>query len=243
MAALRLRPGRRGRAGPGGGTPLLSTHRDVLHVARGAHRPLNLGSPGRPSDAEAEAPVELIGLERRLGRRHRVHRTDALCLLEHEQRAPALERRFGTQRHLHQPPRRGRRFDDGGGRGDRGRARADPPPGLPSPAELRRGALQIGHHFRDVDLVFPTDHGELYRLLERVPRPEQELQQLVGGGSSSAAQQVEQILGAVGEVGDTGVAHGRRHPLDGVHGAEEPADGREVRGAALPLEQQLVAGA
>jgi len=243
MTALRLRRGGGGRTGGGERAPLFSAHRDVLHVTRGPHRALDIRGPGGAADAEAEAPVEFVGLERRLGRRHRMHRADGLRLLDHEQRAPTLERRFGTQRHLHQPSGRDRRLDCGSRRGDRGGTRADSSPGLPSPPELRRGVVQIGHHFRDVDLLLPAHHGELHRLLERVPRPEQQLQQLVVRGPPPAAQQVEQILGAVGEVGDAGVAHGRRHPLDGVHRTEQSPDGREVRGAALPLEQQLVAGA
>ncbi len=118
-------------------------------------RPLDLRDPGRSTDAEAEAPIELVGLERRLGRGHRVHGADGLRLLDHEKRATALERCFGAERHLHQPPGRGGRLDDRRRRGQRGRARADPSPRLPTSPEVRRGAFQIGYHFRDVDLVLP----------------------------------------------------------------------------------------
>src|SRR5206468_1696078 len=62
-------------------------------------------------------------------------------------------------------------------------------------------------------------------------------------GGTSPPRSPSPLRGAVGEVGDPGIAHGRCHPLDGVDGAEQTADGCEVRGAALPLEQQLVAGA
>ncbi len=104
-----------------------------------------------------------------------MHRADGLRLPDHEERATALERGFRAERHLHQPPGHRRRLDDRSWRGHRGRACADPSPHLPASPEVRRGAFQIGHHFRDVDLVLPPHDGELHRVLERVPRPEQEL--------------------------------------------------------------------
>src|SRR5213083_669981 len=53
----------------------------------------------------------------------------------------------------------------------------------------------------------------LLDLLRRGRRPATAalLPQLVGRGPPPTAQQIEQILGAVGDVGDAGVAHGRRH--------------------------------
>src|SRR2546430_11817769 len=65
--------------------------------------------------------VEVIRLERRLGRRDALDRPERLRPLEGEQRAPPLERRLGTQRHLHQP---------------------SPPP--PSPRRVRRPAPRPG---------------------------------------------------------------------------------------------------
>src|SRR2546430_10549927 len=47
----------------------------------------------------------------------------------------------------------------------------------------------------------------------------------------------------MGEVGDAGVAHRRRHPFHRVHGADQPAHRRQAGGVPLPLEQQRVAGA
>src|SRR5207249_856144 len=135
VAALRL--GRCGEgAGPGGGATLFSAHRDMLHLARGPHHPLDLRDPGRSTDAEAEAPIELVGLERRLGRGHRVHGADGLRLLDHEERATALERCFGAERDLHQPPGRGRRLDDRSRRGRRGPGRG--PGSVPSPCGCAR---------------------------------------------------------------------------------------------------------
>src|SRR3989449_3808298 len=56
-------------------------------------------------------------------------------------------------------------------------------------------------------------------MIRRPPRstlfPYTTLFRSVGRGARAAAQQVEQVLGAVREVGDAGVAHRRRHALHG----------------------------
>ena len=63
------------------------------------------------------------------------------------------------------------------------------------------------------------------------------------GATARCRRRVEQVLQPVRQVGDAGVAHRRRHALDRVDGAEQPADRLGRGGLALPLEQQLVAGA
>ena len=232
------RPGARRPRRFGGGAPLLAAHRDVLDVPRGSHHPFDVPRRGRAADPEVEPPVEVLGLECHLGRRHVVDLAQRPRLLEREHRASPLERRLGAQGHVHQPSRRdrARHLRRRPGRGGRAGARSN--------ARERRGrAVEIGDDLRDVDLVLAARDRQLHRVLEPVPRPKQQLQEVIRGRSRAAPHQVEQVLGPVGQVGDACIAHRRRHALHGVHGAEQSTDRCGVGGSPLPVEQQLVAGA
>ena len=109
--------------------------------------------------------------------------------------------------------------------------------------QARHGAIQVGGDSRDIGVALAAGHREVDGLFERVRGAEQQLEGLVGRRLPAAPQVIEEVLHPVGEVGDPGVAHRRRHPLHRVHRPEDPPDRLRRRRAALPLEQQLVAGA
>src|SRR2546428_656785 len=236
------RSGPPGRAGPPPpGTPRRPA-RPPLPVTYGGERGHDPVRGQRRVEPQAEPPLEVVRFERRRRRGDRVHRAEALRLLDDEQRPAALQRGLRAQRHLDEAARRGLELHGRGGRW--GRRRGATAPALRSRrGHARRRVVQVRHDLGDLQLAFPAHHRQLDGVLQRVARPEQELQQLIRRRARPAAQQVEQTFHAVSEVGDPGVAHRRRHSLHRVHRAEQPAHGREPGGVFLPLEQQLIAGA
>ena len=74
----------------------------------------------------------------------------------------------------------------------------------------------------DGEIGFPlaSCDGEPDRFLERIGGAEQQLNDVVGRRATAAAQMIEQVLHAVREIGDTAVAHRRRHAFDRVDRAE-----------------------
>jgi hypothetical protein len=94
----------------------------------------------------------------------------------------------------------------------------------------------------DIDLSLVPNHGRLGRLFERVRSPEEEFHTLLRGRPLATSQQVQEILGAMGQLGHLRVAHGSGHAFDGVHGPEDPGDRFLRRGIPLPLEERSVEG-
>src|SRR4029077_16925132 len=114
--------------------------------------------------------------------------------------------------------------------------------GLWSRFRLQRESIDVGED-REIGFTLATGDRESHRLLERVGATDQQLDDFVGGRLTAAPEVVEQILQAMGQIGDAAVPHRRRHAFDRMHRAEQAADRLRRRRLALPLEQQLIAGA
>src|SRR5205807_5544399 len=129
--------------------------------------------------------------------------------LEDEQRPHAFQRRLESERDLHETtPRRdgrsggglhrdGERFSrvarSGRGRRDRSGRRG---------GEAGGGGIQLRDDERYVGLWLAAGHRQADRFFQRIGGTEQQLQHVIAGTAGAAAQQVEQVFHAVGQVGD-----------------------------------------
>ena len=77
-------------------------------------------------------------------------------------------------------------------------------------------------------------------MFERIGRSEQQLEGIGRHCLAAVSQQVEQILDPMRDIGYDGVAHGRRHPFDGMHRAEERPEWLRGAGIVLPDEKLLI---
>ena len=114
--------------------------------------------------------------------------------------------------------------------------------GLRRGFRLDDGSIDVGE-YGEIGFALATGDGEPDHFLQRIGGAKQQLNDVFGRCVTAAAQVVEQVLHAVGEIGDAAIAHRRRHPFDRMHGTEQAADRLGRRRVPLPLEQQLIAGA
>ena len=69
------------------------------------------------------------------------------------------------------------------------------------------------------------------------------MERVVGRRLAAATEMIEEILHAVGEIGDAAIPHRRRHALHRMDRTEDATHRFRGGRMSLPLEQQLIAGA
>ena len=92
----------------------------------------------------------------------------------------------------------------------------------------------------DIHRLLLRHHRTLDGLFERIGRSEEQIEGIGGHCLAVVSQQVEQILDPMRDIGDDGIAHGRRHPFDSMYRAEERPEWLRGAGILLPGEKLLI---
>jgi hypothetical protein len=201
------------------------------HLAGRSDRRRDLGIGQGGLEPKGEDAIEDILLERRRGRPEPTHRPQRFRLAQRQEGARAPERGRGIDGHPDPPAAPGHRP---------GRFRFDLRRGRGRPG-LRGDPCEFGEQAREIEARILARRRRLHRLVQGVHHPEEQVGVLPSRGGR-VAEPGQRGLGAMGQLGQVGVAHRRRHALEGVHGAEQRHHRFRRGRIPLPLQQRAAAG-